>query len=191
MLLPPQLCDFTTPGLGRNFLRFPFARKDATNRNQYMLVLALPYGMAYDCRITTLNRSTTSAEADSPILSPFKHPIILFDCTFDPNRSDPRGLLGELLQAEPPVIRLTGVSRKMQTERTEISPGSRDPHIEDALAHMCCYCGHTEYIEPRRFKRCNSEPDQTKYICSNCDSRFKLTRSLRWALQRYWLGGLE
>ncbi|EPS94153.1 hypothetical protein FOMPIDRAFT_1055348 [Fomitopsis schrenkii] len=195
--MPPfsQLRDFTTPGFGHNTLRFAFARKDATNRNQYMLVCALPYGMAYDQRIVTLNRSTTAAEADAPTLSPSKHPIIFFDCNFDPNPTIPRGLLGILLQAEPPVIRLTGNSRKIHTElgAPKLVPEVEILMGEDDLAHMCCYCGAPEFIElaPRRFKRCNNDPAQPQYICSNCEDQTKLTRSLRWVLKRYWLGGLE
>lgn len=136
---------------------FSFARKDAINRNQYMLVLALPYGMAYDRRVATLNRSTT--EVDVPTLSPSNHPIILFDCAFNPNK-DPRGFLGALLQAEPPVVRLTGNSRKMQTKlgAAKLVPKVEILMNEDDLAHMCCYCGYIELTQT--FARCTPQAVQ-------------------------------
>ncbi|KAI0720885.1 hypothetical protein C8Q72DRAFT_89420 [Fomitopsis betulina] len=192
MPLPPQLRDFTTPRFGLSALGLGFARKDATNRNQYMLFWALPYGMAYDRRITSLNQSTTAAEADAPRLSPSKHPIIHFDCDFDPYPGDPRGILGILLEAEPPVIRLTGNSRKIQTElgALKLIPEVEILMDEDELTHICCYCGISEYI-PWRFERCNGDRARPEYICPCCKSEFKLTRNMRWALQQYWLGGLE
>ena len=143
------------------------ARKDATNRSQYMLTLALSFGMVDDLRLATLNRSTTADQ--QPSMSPSGHPIILLDCTFNPVPEVPGGLLGILLQAEPAVIRLTGNTRKVLTDTgtPKLLPEVEILMGEDDLAHTCCYCGKVEFIEPWRFRCCSSDPATPQYICSD------------------------
>ncbi|KZT68260.1 hypothetical protein DAEQUDRAFT_336989 [Daedalea quercina L-15889] len=186
-----DLRAFTTPAYG--VLRFALARKDSTNRNQYMLVFAEPYGMACDRRVATLNEFTSAREADAPTLSASGHPLIWFDCTMDLNPKNQDGILHALLQVEPPVIRLTGRTRKVPTESGDVQL-VREVEIllgEDDLAHVCYYCGNPEFFEPyHRYKRCNSNPAPPRYICPPCEDQFKVTRNLRWALRRYWVGGL-
>lgn len=111
---PPQLRDFTSLAFGHSRVHKGIACKDAMNRNQYMLTLALSFGMVDDLRLATLNRSTTADQ--QPSMSPSGHPIILLNCTFNPVPEVPGGLLGILLQAEPAVIRLTGNTRKVITD---------------------------------------------------------------------------
>ncbi|KAH9914006.1 uncharacterized protein B0H18DRAFT_1125869 [Fomitopsis serialis] len=190
------ILHFRMPAYARGLLVFALARKDSLNRNQYMLVLAEPYGMADDRRVATLNCSTSANEADAPASSPSEHPVIWFDCDVDrdPLVTEPKGgVYNAMLQADPPVIRPTGRTRKMVAEpggvqvahEVEILPG------EDELSHMCCYCGQSELLGPTRFKRCDRDTARPQYWCSTCEHQSTLTRLFSWAVRRYWLGGLE
>ncbi|KAH9910630.1 uncharacterized protein B0H18DRAFT_443126 [Fomitopsis serialis] len=172
------ILSFVTPAYAKGGLCFALARKDSLNRNQYMLVFARPYGMAYDRRGPTLNCAASSNEADAPGLSSSGHPMICFDCDIDlnPLRPEPKGMLNALLQAEPPVIRPTGRTRKM----VDKSGGVELVHEveilvdEDGLSH-----------------RCNKDSTRPQYLCPTCEEQSRLTRAFRWVLRRYWLGGLE
>ncbi|KAH9914028.1 uncharacterized protein B0H18DRAFT_151886 [Fomitopsis serialis] len=110
-----------------------------------------------------------------------------------PSQAEPKGMLNALLQAEPPVIRPTGRTRKMvdKSGGVELAHEVEILVDEDGLSHVCCYCGQPEFIEPCRFKRCNKDSTRPQYLCPTCEEQSRLTRAFRWVLRRYWLGGLE
>lgn len=164
------ICDFSSPAFANGHIYFALARKDDTNRNQYMLALARGYGMAATRKGATLNSSTSSA--DAPALSSSGHPLIWFDADWelDPNESTfpEGGLLDALLAAEPPVIRATGRTRTQHTKRG----GEREiPQVEillgeDELAHVCSYCGDVELPEGDRWQRRNDDASNPAYCCT-------------------------
>ncbi|EPS94138.1 hypothetical protein FOMPIDRAFT_157994 [Fomitopsis schrenkii] len=181
--------DFSSPAFANGYILFALARKDDTNRNQYMLVLARGYGMAATRKGATLNSSTPSA--DAPALSSAGHPLIWFDADWERDPSDATlpegGLLNALLAAEPPVIRTTGRTRTQSTNKR----GEREVQEieillgEDELAHICYYCGDVELLEGDRWQRRNDNAANPAYCCTTCSGQSALRRTWNTALRRW------
>lgn len=177
--------EFSSPAFANGRIYFTLARKDDTNRNQYMLVLARGYGMAATRKGATLNSSTPSSDAH--VLSPTGNPLIWFDADWERDPSDATfpegGLLNALLAAEPAVIQTTGRTRGQSTKKG----GEREvPEVEillgeDELAHICYYCGDVELPQADRWQRRDDDANTPIYCCptvSLCLSTFseRLTR---------------
>lgn len=186
------------PQLAGGILDFALTRAGDNNPNHFEVALAKGYGFLYDRsarRYSELNYSTPPGRAGIPELSEHGFPLIWFDARLDRQvgvpEDSPSGMLAALLKADPPVIRLTGRTKKMHC--SGVYAGAREASEvevllkEDDLARICSYCGVLEWKGDvgRRHKRHTGEGYQSLYWCEECEK----SRKRRWELLvRGWFG---
>nr|VWO95085.1 Nonribosomal peptide synthetase 1 (EC [Ganoderma boninense] len=160
---------FTTPDVAKGSFKLAIARKSP---GKYLLILARAYGMAETRVFAVLNSSTPSSTIAASSAS--GHPLIWLDTDLDRdprNLAPPRGVLGALQAADPPVIKLTGRVQRMHAKEG----GERDAHeveivlSEDQLARCCWYCDALEtdidVRDDERFKSCGGTGYASTYMC--------------------------
>ncbi|THH17748.1 hypothetical protein EW146_g3132 [Bondarzewia mesenterica] len=163
---------FTSPSpvLAAGRLDYAIARKDG---NQYFLIFARRYGMAYTREVAYLNSTTHPSEVLA--FSKEGRPCIWFDTELERDSRDlaPKGtVLPALLDAVPRApIQRTGRMKAI----TAVEGGERETFeveillSEDDLAHCCYYCGDAESASDGnlRFERIGGEGYSSTYWCSN------------------------
>jgi hypothetical protein len=155
-------------------------------RNQWMIALARAYGMAIVQDFARLNYSTPSPEP--LVLSPDGRPLVWLDTELD--RGDlgpPDGVLAALRAAEPPVIRVTKLTKMMHAtiggERKAYQVEILVP--EEELAHCCEYCGMIETIfQKERMAKYGGQGYRSAYWCMKVCQFIRRLQSSSCALLR-------
>jgi hypothetical protein len=176
----PRIAVFRMPSAASFGIELALHRR----RNRWYVVLPRAYGMAESRWWADLNHPRpTDPPSTGP---PTSHPHLHHRFWFNSNHVT----LDDILKAEPPVLKVTGISRMEKAATvgsdTDVTVEANQVEVlisEDELCRRCAFCGLWEVSNSNyRYEKVGQDGDDRIYWCGVSEYGVTKTSLLMWVI---------